>query len=180
MLIKEIKVIRITTIITMEETKGSNRVREMAIDILFYNETDADVEVYELVIKDIVEEAARFEALKGRFSCNYIFVDNAKISGLNAQYREKDYATDVLSFKAEEDSLLGSSILHKNLGDIFISIEKMIDQSYEYGHGEVREISFLAVHGFLHLLGYDHLDEEGKKMMFARQEAILDAKDIRR
>ena len=149
----------------------------MAIDICFYNETDKDVEVYESVIKDIIEEAARFEELEG-FSCNYIFVDHTLMREMNAKYRRKDYVTDVLTFKVEDDDFFG--VHKKNLGDIFISIDKMIEQAYEYGHGEVREISFLAVHGFLHLLGYDHLDEEGEKMMFAKQEAILDAKDIRR
>jgi len=149
----------------------------MAIDICFFNETDEDVEVYESVIKDIIEVAAKFERLEGGLSCNYIFVDQQKMREMNAQYRGKDYPTDVLTFKAEDDSFFSE---RKNLGDIFISIDIMIEQAYTYGHGEVREISFLAVHGFLHLLGYDHLTEEEEKMMFIRQEAILDAKDIRR
>jgi len=149
----------------------------MAIEILFHNETNEDVEVYELVVRDIVEEAAKFEALEGRFSCNYIFVDNTKIREINAQYRGKDYATDVLTFENEDDNFFG---ICKNLGDVFISIDKMIEQSYEYGHGEVREMAFLAVHGFLHLLGYDHLDATSEFEMFALQEAILNAKDIRR
>ena len=149
----------------------------MAIDILFHNETDRDVEVYESVIKDIVAEAARFEGLEGRFSCQYIFVDNPKMKEMNAGYRGKDYATNVLTFKADDDYLFGT---RKNLGDVFISIDKMIEQAYQYGHGEVREMSFLALHGFLHLLGYDHLDEAQELIMNAKQEAILDAKDIRR
>ena len=149
----------------------------MVIEILFHNETDEDVEVYEAVIKDVVEEAARFEGLEGRLTCSYIFVDNAKIKELNAQYRGKDDATDVLTFASAADDLFGRC---KHLGDVFISIDKMIEQAYKYGHGEVREMSFLAVHGFLHLLGYDHLDEAQELMMFERQEAILDAKDIRR
>jgi len=152
-------------------------VEDMAIDILFYNETDEDVEVYESVIKDIIEEAARFERLEGHFSCNYIFVDNPKMKEMNAQYRGKDYATDVLTFEADDDHHFRA---RKHLGDVFISIDKMIEQAYKFGHGEVREMSFLAVHGFLHLLGYDHIDEAQEAMMFAKQEAILDAKDIRR
>jgi len=149
----------------------------MAIDILFYNETDEDVEVYEAVVKDIVEEAAKVEGITGQLSCNYIFVNNARIRELNAQYRGKDRVTDVLTFEAEDDMILGT---RQSLGDVFISIDRMIEQSYEYGHGEVREMSFLAVHGFLHLLGYDHLDEAQELVMNAKQEAILDAKDIRR
>ena len=150
----------------------------MAIEILFHNETENSVEVYESVIKDIVDEAARFEELVGRFSCNYIFVDNVRIREINAQYRDKDYVTDVITFENEDDDILFGAC--RNLGDVFISIDKMIEQSYEYGHGEVREMAFLAVHGFLHLLGYDHLDEVSEAKMFAKQEAILDAKNIRR
>ena len=148
----------------------------MAIDVLFYNETNEDVEVYEMVIKDIVEEAAKFEELSGHFSCSYIFVDNLKISELNAQYRKKADATDVLTFQADDEQF-GA---RKHLGDVFISLDKMIEQAYAYGHGEVREMSFLAVHGFLHLLGYDHVDKAQELIMFAHQEAILNAKDIRR
>jgi len=149
----------------------------MAIDILFYNETDKDVEVYEAVIRDILEEAARFEALDGCFSCSYIFVDNLRMKEMNAGYRGKESTTDVLTFMTDDDHHFS---VRKHLGDVFISIDKMIEQAYEYGHGEVREMSFLAVHGFLHLLGYDHLNEAQELMMNARQEAILDAKDIRR
>ena len=149
----------------------------MGIDILFHNETDKDVTAYVAVISEIVEEAVKFEKLTGRLSCNYIFVDNAKIKEMNAQYRGKNYATDVLTFVAEDDHFLS---LCKNLGDVFISVEKMIEQAHIYGHEEVREMSFLALHGFLHLLGYDHLDEEQEKAMNAKQEAILDAKNIRR
>jgi len=149
----------------------------MGIDIYFFNETDFDVEVYELVIKDIIEEAARFEKLEGNSSCNYIFVDHVLMRRMNEQYRGQDYETDILTFKTDDEALFG---IGKSLGDIFISIDKMIEQAYEYGHGEVRELSFLAVHGFLHLLGYDHLDEEEEKVMYGKQEAILDAKNIRR
>ena len=148
----------------------------MAIEILFYNETDEDVDIYESVIKEIIDEAASYEELKGKLSCNYIFVDNDKIRKLNSEFRGKDYATDVLTFESDE---AGFGI-RKNLGDVFISIEKMIEQAYEYGHGEVREMSFLAVHGFLHLLGYDHNTETEEKIMFSKQEDILNAKDIRR
>jgi len=147
------------------------------IEITFYNETDTDTEIYESVVASIVKEAASYEGLSGRNSCNYIFVDNAKIQELNNRYRGKDYATDVLTFEAEDNPLFTG---RKNLGDVFISLDKMLEQAYEYGHGEVRELSFLAVHGFLHLLGYDHLDVESEKEMFDKQEAILSGQDIRR
>ena len=149
----------------------------MRIEITFHNETDHDVESYESVVKNIVETAATYERLTGRNSCNYIFVDNSRIKALNNQYRGKDYATDVLTFPAPDEPLFTS---RTNLGDVFISVDKMVEQASEYGHGEVRELSFLAVHGFLHLLGYDHQDEAGEQEMFTKQEAILNEKDIRR
>ena len=145
--------------------------------INFYNETNVDTEIYETVVASIVKEAASYEGVSANTTCNYIFVDNTKIQELNSQYRDKDYATDVLTFPAEVEPLFTGK---QNLGDVFISIDKMLEQAYEYGHGEVRELSFLAVHGFLHLLGYDHLDTVSEKEMFDKQEAILNGQDIRR
>ena len=150
----------------------------MAVKILFHNETTWDVDVYESVIVEMIHEAALQVELEGGQTCNYVFVDNAKMAELNGQYRGKNEPTDVLTFADETgDSFFPGD---QFLGDVFISIDKMIEQSYEYGHGEVREMAFLAVHGFLHLLGYDHIDEADKEEMFALQEAILNAKDIRR
>jgi len=148
----------------------------MSVTIKFYNETEESVEIYEDVIRLVIDEAVNQENLVGQYNCSFIFVDNAKIKTMNSQYRGKDYATDVLTFN-DGSQTLGGGI---SLGDVFISLDKMIEQAYEYGHGEVREMAFLAVHGFLHLLGYDHQDEAGEKEMFGKQEAILDAKDIRR
>lgn len=147
------------------------------ITINFYNQTNEDVEIYETVVTNVVKDAASYEGLSGKNSCNYIFVDNDQIQALNSEYRRKDYATDVLTFAAQDELLLGSK---KTLGDVFISVDKMREQAYEYGHGEVRELSFLAVHGFLHLLGYDHLTVEQEEEMFTKQEAILDGQNIRR
>ena len=158
--------------VDLKEITGDN----VAINITFHNETQEDVEIYQSVIKEVVAEAVKIEGLTGKLSCNYIFVDNDSIKQLNSYYRGKNYPTDVLTFAAEDLIFTGC----KNLGDVFISVEKVLEQAYAYGHGEVREISFLAIHGFLHLLGYDHLDEATEKEMFAKQEAILDAKNIRR
>jgi len=149
----------------------------MAVKLLFFNETTVDVSQYEENIINIIEATYKYESLEGEYKCNYIFVDNEKIKELNYMYRGKDYATDVLSFDFEADMLLGGA---KNLGDIFISVEKMIEQAQMYGHSVEREMSFLAVHGFLHLLGYDHILEDEAKIMFAKQEAILNDKNIRR
>jgi len=149
----------------------------MAIEILFYNKTAEDVEIYEGVITDIIKEAYQYENLKGECLVNFIFLNNSEIKEMNHSYRGKDYATDVLTFENEDELGMG---VKRHLGDVFISVEKMIEQAYEFGHGEVREMAFLAVHGFLHLLGYDHLDEVSEKEMFSKQEDILNAKNIRR
>lgn len=92
------------------------------------------------------------------------FCDNERIHELNRTYRGIDRKTDVLSFPMEEEQLLG---------DIIISVPQAKDQAEEYGHSFERELYFLALHGFLHLLGYDHETETDEKVMFSKQERIL-------
>jgi probable rRNA maturation factor len=111
------------------------------------------------------------------------FVDDARIHELNREYRGIDRPTDVLSFAMQEgdepDSIFDeweegeSDPVSGMLGDIVISLERAKAQSEEYGHSLEREIGFLFVHGFLHLLGYDHQTAEEEAVMFAKQEAIL-------
>ena len=95
---------------------------------------------------------------------NIILVDNKEIQRLNKEYRKKDAVTDVLTFN---DGYLN------NLGDIFISIPKMIEQSEDLGHSQKRELGFLAIHGFLHTLGYDHQTDDQEAEMTMMQEKIL-------
>jgi probable rRNA maturation factor len=111
------------------------------------------------------------------------FVDDARIHELNREYRGIDRPTDVLSFAMQEgdepdivfDGLEDgeSDPFSGMLGDIVISLERAKAQSEEYGHSLEREIGFLFVHGFLHLLGYDHQTAEEEAVMFAKQEEIL-------
>lgn len=108
-----------------------------------------------------------------------IFVDEETIKDINKNYRGIDKITDVISF-AFEDS---GKLVYNNvrlLGEIYICIPRMIEQAKEYGHSEKRELSFLAVHGLLHLLGYDHMTEEEEKVMFGKQELILNEQNIKR
>lgn len=101
-----------------------------------------------------------------------IFIDDEKMHELNKTYRNIDRSTDVLSFAFEDNNKLCYNIRH--LGEIFVSIPKMQEQAKEYGHSETRELSFLVVHGLLHLLGYDHtLGEKEEKEMFTKQELVL-------
>ncbi|RDU35416.1 rRNA maturation RNase YbeY [Neobacillus piezotolerans] len=106
------------------------------------------------------------------------FVGNDRIQEINLEYRQKDVPTDVLSFPMEEpgegEIEISGRDLPRVLGDIIISIPKTMQQAEEYGHSFMRELGFLAVHGFLHLLGYDHETEADEKEMFSLQKDILD------
>ena len=108
-----------------------------------------------------------------------IIVDNKKIHEINKQYRGIDRPTDVISFALEDNEEIEFDH-YRVLGDIYISIDKVREQASEYGHSEKRELAFLTVHGFLHLLGYDHMKPEDEKIMFARQEEILNGFGITR
>ena len=108
-----------------------------------------------------------------------IFVEDEEIHTINREYRNVDRITDVISFAFEDnEDIMYNEI--RMLGDIYICIPQMKRQAESYGHSEKRELSFLAVHGILHLLGYDHMNEEDEKEMFALQELILNDKDIKR
>ncbi len=110
---------------------------------------------------------------------NIIIVDNEYIHKINRKYRGVDRETDVISFALEDDDTFVKLPI-RVLGDIYISIDRVKSQALEYGHSETREISFLTVHGILHLLGYDHMKEEDEKIMFNKQDNILSDLKIER
>lgn len=110
---------------------------------------------------------------------NVILVDSNTIKDINREYRGKDSVTDVISFALEDDKTFIKTDI-RILGDIYICVEKAISQSIEYGHSFQREICFLSIHGLLHLLGYDHMNEEDEKIMFGLQEMILDEYGIKK
>ena len=97
---------------------------------------------------------------------------------INKQYRGVDRPTDVISFALEDFKDITYENNYRVLGDIYISIDKVKEQAKEYGHSEKRELAFLAVHGLLHLLGYDHMKEDEEKIMFEKQEKILNGYGI--
>ena len=104
----------------------------------------------------------------------------------NTEYRKIDKTTDVLSFPMFEKEELEQKIASKDflyedmLGDLIISIEKVKEQAIEYGHSFERELSYMLVHGFYHLMGYDHIEEEDKKKMRPKEEKILNELKITR
>ncbi len=110
---------------------------------------------------------------------NVIIVDNPKIHEINREYRGIDRETDVISFALEDDKTFNRTDI-RILGDIYISIDKVISQSEEYGHSFKRELFFLALHGLLHLLGYDHMKKEDEIIMFGKQEEVLKKYGIER
>jgi probable rRNA maturation factor len=108
-----------------------------------------------------------------------VFTDDLEIQELNKTYRGKDVPTDVLSFAMLEPGEGEMAIVEEEeellLGDIVISLETALRQAEDYGHSLDREIAYLMVHGLLHLLGYDHMTEEDKKIMRQREEELLAA-----
>lgn len=110
---------------------------------------------------------------------NIIFVNNEEIHEINKNYRNVDRVTDVISF-ALEDNEVDAFESFRILGDIYIAIDVAYDQAIEYNHSREREVCFLATHGILHLLGYDHMTVEEEKEMFTKQEELLNAYEITR
>lgn len=155
--------------------------------VLEWNDEQDKLKVSEELIEKltlILQEAAAVEGVEeGEVALT--FVDDERIHELNREYRNIDRPTDVLSFALNESTDEELDILYEvedelelagignMLGDIIISTERAQLQADEYGHSIEREIGFLFVHGFLHLLGYDHQDEESERVMMDKQEAVL-------
>ena len=118
------------------------------------------------------------EYMKIDASFSVIIIDNERIHEINKTYRGIDRPTDVISFALEEDE--NYEVKERLLGDIYISIDKVYEQAKEYNHSIKRELFFLVTHGFLHLLGYDHMTPEDEKEMFSLQEEILDNYGVKR
>ena len=144
----------------------------------------------EKVVKEVVEYTLKEEKVELEYEVSIIFVDNEEIRTINKEFRNIDRETDVLSFpmleypknKAYKDVYLNfdfdDSYFDEGkliLGDMALSLEKAKEQSIEYGHSFLREVSYLTVHSMLHLLGYDHMEEEEKAIMRVREEEILKA-----
>jgi probable rRNA maturation factor len=150
---------------------------KMTLAVDFIDETGNITEEQETKIHGLLKLAAQMEEVSNA-ELSLTFVDNDAIQDINREYRGKDKSTDVISFAMEEMGegeleIVGED-LPRALGDIIISIPKAEEQAEEYGHSFMRELGFLAVHGFLHLLGYDHETEEEEKEMFTRQTEILE------
>ena len=149
---------------------------------LDFNSKFKEYEEYEEEYLSIMEIALRMLDIKCDPIVSVSLVDNRYIHKINKKYRQIDRPTDVISFAFLDDGNQYDKVLHKEgivaLGDIYISIEKAIEQAKEYGHSLKRELCFLFTHGLLHLLGYDHMKKEDEEVMFALQDKILDEKGV--
>lgn len=131
------------------------------------------------MLQRLLDVAAEYEKVPDTAELSVNFVDNDEIRELNRNYRQQDRPTDVISFAMQETMegekpVVGADI-PLVLGDIVISIDQAKEQAEEYNHSIHREMGFLTVHGFLHLLGYDHMEKNEEATMFQTQEEILDA-----
>ena len=147
------------------------------MEIGLFNQTSQTLDEYLDIIRNVLEYGLKKLDVTD-VSFNVIFVDNNYIHELNKNYRNIDRETDVITFALEDDKTFNP--VERILGDVYISIDKAISQSEEYGHSLKRELCFLAVHGLLHLLGYDHMKKEEEEVMFKLQEDILNEMGITR
>jgi len=148
------------------------------LEIYFEDETARVDDKIEDLIRKLLNHTAVEEELAGELEVSVTFMTDVDIQEVNATYRGKNVPTDVISFALEEltegeVAIIPEEGMPTALGDILISVETAERQAGEYGHDINREIGFLALHGFLHLLGYDHITEEEEVVMFGRQKEIL-------
>ncbi|MCY9184557.1 rRNA maturation RNase YbeY [Bacillus halotolerans] len=154
----------------------------LLIDIV--DETGSVSEEMLKEVENLLQFAAEREGVQDQAEISVTIVTNEDIQQINKEYRGKDTPTDVISFALEEEGedeveIVGAE-MPPVLGDIIISADRTREQAEEYNHSFKRELGFLAVHGFLHLLGYDHMTKEEEEEMFTKQKDLLDAYGLKR
>lgn len=141
------------------------------------NNSEYKVEEIKILKKYVKNITKKLDIEKAIF--NIILVDEEEIHTLNREYRGVDRKTDVITFALEDGNGFKNPAI-RMLGDIYLCVPVAYEQAQIYGHSKTREICFLATHGVLHLLGYDHLNEEDEKKMFSLQEELLSEYEITR
>ncbi len=158
----------------------------MTINFEYESEIRLDI-LYEKIINEVVEGALEFEECPYEIELNVILTSNDEICQINKDYRDINEPTDVLSFpmvdytipsdysKVEEhaEDYFNPETGELMLGDIIISVDKILEQAEKYGHSTERELAFLVAHSMLHLFGYDHMEDEERELMEIKQENIL-------
>lgn len=135
--------------------------------IHLFNQTNHNIKSYEETLIHV------FNVIDTHQEINIIIVDSKQMTNYNLQFRQKDSTTDVLTFPSDDEDM-------ETIGDIFINYDKIIEQATSYGHSEAREVAFLAVHGYLHILGYDHHNEGDEARMIQKQNEILNRAGLER
>ncbi|GAA0443108.1 rRNA maturation RNase YbeY [Lentibacillus halophilus] len=136
------------------------------------------------LLQRLLTFTAEKEVIASGAEVSVIFVNDKDIREINRNYRQQDKPTDVISFAMQETSEDETAIVGADLplmlGDIVISIDRAREQAEEYEHSLERELGFLTVHGFLHLLGYDHMNDDDEARMFSKQDWVLGAFGLER
>lgn len=159
------------------------------MDLEIYDKTKDGVDQKHIdLVEDVLQFASKSLDLKDNTEMSVTFVNNDEIKEINSKYRDVDRATDVISFAIEDgdddfplimDDEMAAEI-PENIGDIFVSIDKVAEQAEFLDHSYERELGFLVVHGFLHLNGYDHMKQEDEDVMFPLQRKIMDDYGLKR
>ncbi|MFT8400032.1 MAG: rRNA maturation RNase YbeY [Lentilactobacillus diolivorans] len=160
------------------------------MDLEIYDKTDKGVsEKDQKLIRDVLNFAGSYIHLADNTEMSVTLVNNQEIHQINKKYRGVDRATDVISFAIEDQGdddfpiLMNEELeeeIPENIGDIFVSVDKVAEQADYLGHSFERELGFLVVHGFLHLNGYDHMKKSDADVMFPLQKEILNAYGLKR
>lgn len=161
------------------------------MDLEIYDKTEKGVsEKDQKLIRDVLEFAGSYIHLADNTEMSVTLVNNDEIHQINKKYRGVDRATDVISFAIEDDEddddfpiVMDEELkesIPENIGDIFVSVDKVAEQADYLGHSFERELGFLCVHGFLHLNGYDHMKKADADVMFPLQKEILNAYGLKR
>ena len=162
--------------------------------IILEQEYDRDLGInYEEIADKVINYALDYEKCPYEAEISLTLTDNNGIHEVNKEFRQMDKPTDVLSFPLVEydtpgefdfleemDECFNPETGELMLGDILISLDKVYEQANEYGHSVTREYAFLIAHSMLHLMGYDHMEEDEAKIMEKKQEEILNALNIGR
>ncbi len=165
----------------------------MTIYIEYEGEIVLDLD-YKNIIEKVVSKSLELEKCPYKVELSVLLTDNEAIQDINKRFRNIDSPTDVLSFPMvdynepsdfyaldeETNDYFNPETGELMLGDIILSVDKIIEQANEYGHSMVRELGFLVAHSMLHLFGYDHIDEETSLIMETKQDNILNELQIRR
>lgn len=162
-------------------------VNRMQVELI--DETEVVEQAFQDLVEDIVKFAADYMKYPANRECSITFISNERIREINREFRNKDAVTDVISFALNDDDADLFSMMEiegedtdfvTTIGDIVISVDRAKEQAADYGHSIERELGFLALHGFLHLNGYDHQTPEEEAEMMGLQEEILTAYGLQR